>query len=172
MCVPGAECPGTNSGLQRGATGRRDPRDSFTVHNPVLVHSMSDRYNPEPIGPARWWGIILDNLIKERLRLPAKRPIAQFVAIMRRWISLNLRNMPWLLPGCALVLMLAGITGIARGDELSHAGKFFDKQVVWILVALPAMLLATVIPYRLFRHHSYAWLALSVVLLAIAFLFP
>ena len=80
--------------------------------------------------------------------------------------------MPWSLPVCALILMLAGITGIARGDELSHAGKFLDKQVVWILIALPAMLLATVVPYRLFRHQSYAWLALSVVLLATAFLFP
>lgn len=76
------------------------------------------------------------------------------------------------MPACALLLMLIGLTGIARGDELSHAGEFVNKQVVWIVLAFPAMLLAIVVPYRTLRHQSYAWLAFSLALLAVVFLFP
>ncbi len=82
------------------------------------------------------------------------------------------RRIPWLLVGSSLALMAIGLTGIARGDELAHAGEFFGRQVVWIALALPAMLLATLIPYRAFRHQSYPWLALSVGLLAIVYFFP
>ncbi|MGE5191817.1 MAG: FtsW/RodA/SpoVE family cell cycle protein [Deltaproteobacteria bacterium] len=83
-----------------------------------------------------------------------------------------MRRTPWSIVACTLALMALGLTGIARGDELSHAGEFFSKQVVWIVIAVPAMLLATRIPYRLVRHQSYLWLGLSVALLAIVFVFP
>jgi len=83
-----------------------------------------------------------------------------------------LRRLPWSLLACALGLMSLGLTGIARGDELAHAGEFFGKQIVWIAIAVPAMLLATLVPYRVFRHRSYVWLGLAVALLAIVFLFP
>src|SRR5579863_2305696 len=81
-------------------------------------------------------------------------------------------RVPWSLAACALALMSLGLTGIARGDELAHAGEFFSKQVVWIVLAVPAMLLATLIPYRVLRHQSYLWLAASVGLLVLVYLFP
>jgi cell division protein FtsW (lipid II flippase) len=83
-----------------------------------------------------------------------------------------MRRIPWSVVACALALMLLGLTGIARGDELTHAGEFFNKQVVWIAIAIPAMLLATLVPYRIVRHQSYLWLALAIVLLAVVFVFP
>ncbi len=83
-----------------------------------------------------------------------------------------MRRIPWSIVACSLSLMLLGLTGIARGDELAHAGEFFGRQVVWIVIAVPAMLLATLVPYRVIRHQSYLWLALAVVLLAIVFVFP
>jgi cell division protein FtsW (lipid II flippase) len=83
-----------------------------------------------------------------------------------------LRRIPWSLVACTLGLMALGLTGIARGDELAHAGEFFEKQVVWIVMAVPAMLLTTLVPYRIFRHQSYLWLGLGVALLAIVYLFP
>jgi cell division protein FtsW (lipid II flippase) len=82
------------------------------------------------------------------------------------------RRIPWSLAACTMALMALGLTGIARGDELAHAGEFFDKQVVWIVLAVPAMLLATLVPYRVFRHQSYLWLGLAVAALAIVYLFP
>ncbi len=80
--------------------------------------------------------------------------------------------MPWSLVACVVALMSLGLTGIARGDELAHAGEFFSKQVVWIVLALPAMLLATLIPYRKIRHQSYVWLGLSLGLLLVVYFFP
>ncbi|HLJ10964.1 MAG TPA: FtsW/RodA/SpoVE family cell cycle protein [Planctomycetaceae bacterium] len=83
-----------------------------------------------------------------------------------------LRRIPWTLVACALILMGLGLSGIARGDELAHAGEFFSKQAVWIILAVPALLLATLLPYRTLRHHSYAWLFASVMLLGIVYFFP
>jgi rod shape determining protein RodA len=84
----------------------------------------------------------------------------------------GIRRLPWALLACTLALMALGLTGIARGDELAHAGEFFSKQLVWIAIALPAMVLAMLLPYRMFRHQSYLWLGLSVALLAIVYVFP
>jgi cell division protein FtsW (lipid II flippase) len=83
-----------------------------------------------------------------------------------------MRRIPWSIIVCTLALMLLGLTGIARGDELARAGEFFGKQVVWILIAVPAMLLSTLVPYRVVRRQSYLWLGLAVVLLAVVFFFP
>src|SRR5262249_52701013 len=83
-----------------------------------------------------------------------------------------LRRLPWSIIGCAAALMFLGLTGIARGDELAHAGEFFSKQIVWILLAVPAMVLATLLPYRVTRHSSYAWLGFSVLLLGIVYFCP
>ncbi|MBS0261322.1 MAG: rod shape-determining protein RodA [Planctomycetes bacterium] len=82
------------------------------------------------------------------------------------------RRCPWTVAGCTLALMLVGLTGIHRGDELAHAGEFFSKQVVWIILGVPALILAMVVPYRSLRHSSYLWLALSVFLLVIVYFFP
>jgi cell division protein FtsW (lipid II flippase) len=82
------------------------------------------------------------------------------------------RRIPWSLAACTVGLMALGLTGIARGDELAHAGEFYGKQIVWIVLAVPAMLLATLVPYRVLRHQSYLWLALAVALLAVVYLFP
>jgi cell division protein FtsW (lipid II flippase) len=82
------------------------------------------------------------------------------------------RQFPWSLASCALALMVIGLTGIERGDELAHAGAFFHKQMIWIMLAVPALFLATFVPYRSLRHSSYLWLAVSLGLLGIVYVFP
>ncbi len=84
----------------------------------------------------------------------------------------TLRRVPWSIVACVVSLMALGLSGIARGDELSHAGEFFSRQIVWIVLALVAMLLATLAPYRVYRHYSYAWLGLSILLLLAVYFFP
>src|SRR5437762_12018515 len=83
-----------------------------------------------------------------------------------------MRRIPWSIVACVVALMGLGLSGIARGDELAHAGEFFSKQVVWIVLALVAMLLATMLPYRVYRHYSYGWLGLSILLLLAVYFFP
>jgi rod shape determining protein RodA len=84
----------------------------------------------------------------------------------------SLRSLPWTVVGCALALLALGLSGIARGDELSQAGEFLGKQVVWIALGVPAFLLAIRTPYSGLRRQGYLWFALSVALLVIVYLFP
>lgn len=83
-----------------------------------------------------------------------------------------LRRLPWTVALCALALMLLGLTGIERGDELSRAGEFFGRQIVWIGLAVPAMLLATLLPYRACRHRCLLWFGISVAGLIVVYFFP
>lgn len=82
------------------------------------------------------------------------------------------RRIPWDVPAAAVLLMFVGLTGIARGDDLSRAGEFFDKQLVWIVISIPAMLLAATIPYRALKPFCYVAFAISVGLLVVVYLFP
>lgn len=82
------------------------------------------------------------------------------------------RRVPWIIPCCALGLMLLGLSGIARGDELSGAGNYFSRQIVWIALAVPAMLLVTFVPYRVCRYHCYLWFAASLACLLAVYFFP
>lgn len=84
----------------------------------------------------------------------------------------SLRRAPWTIVLCAVALLVLGLSGIGRGDELSHAGTFFGKQAVWIILAAPAFLLAARIPYSGLRRQAYFWFGVSVVLLVLAYLFP
>lgn len=83
-----------------------------------------------------------------------------------------LQRIPWSVVAMTIALMAVGQSGIERGDELSRAGEFFDRQLVWIVLALPAMLAATIVPYRVYRHHAYLWFAASVALLLAVYFFP
>jgi rod shape determining protein RodA len=83
-----------------------------------------------------------------------------------------LRRLPWSIVAIALGLVGVGLSGIARGDELSRAGEFFGRQLVWVALALPVMFAVTVIPYRHHRHHAYFWFAASVALLLAVYFFP
>lgn len=82
------------------------------------------------------------------------------------------RRGPWTLALSATALMLLGLAGIERGDTLSQAGQFFGRQIVWIGLALGAMLVATWIPYRNLRHYGYAALGISLILLLAVYFFP
>lgn len=83
-----------------------------------------------------------------------------------------LRRVPWTIPVCALLLMLLGLAGIARGDELSGSGDYLSRQIVWIAIAFPAMLLVTLVPYRVCRYHCYLWFAASLLCLVAVYFFP
>jgi len=82
------------------------------------------------------------------------------------------RRVPWTIVLCMSALMAAGLVGIARGDELVGGGDNFARQVVWIVLTIPAMLLAVLIPYRRLRWISYPLFAVSLLLLIVVYLMP
>ena len=84
------------------------------------------------------------------------------------WFS----RIPWSVVLCTFLLMLFGLAGIERGDELSGQGSFFSRQIVWILVSVPAMFAVMRVPYRSFREMSYPLFFISLLLLVAVFFLP
>lgn len=83
-----------------------------------------------------------------------------------------LHRVPWTIVVCAVLLMLIGLTGIQRGDELSGAGELFSRQILWILISVPAMFAATWAPYRTLKPLSYMLFWISLVLLVAVYFTP
>lgn len=81
-------------------------------------------------------------------------------------------RVPWIVVASSIGLMLLGLSGIARGDELSGAGSFFEKQAVWILLSIPAMFAATLFSYRHLRWMAGPLFAVSLLLLVVVYFLP
>lgn len=79
---------------------------------------------------------------------------------------------PWMVLLCAGLLMLAGLGGIARGDELASGSRFFPRQLLWIGIAVPALVGPLVVHYRKLRLAGYWLYGLSLVLLCVVFFCP
>ncbi|MFQ5733304.1 MAG: FtsW/RodA/SpoVE family cell cycle protein, partial [Planctomycetaceae bacterium] len=86
----------------------------------------------------------------------------------RNWCQ----RVPWTILLAAPALMLVGISGLLRGDELSGGGDFASRQLVWIALAVPAMVAATLFPYRVLRRWSYVLFAVSLLLLVAVYFLP
>ena len=84
----------------------------------------------------------------------------------------RVRLWPFVVPLCAGLLMLAGLAGISRGDELASGGRFLPRQLLWIGISVPALLGPLCLHYRRLRRASYALYAVSVVLLCVVFFCP
>lgn len=82
------------------------------------------------------------------------------------------RRVPWGLVVCIIILMVAGLAGISRGDELIGPSNRVMRQSVWIGLSLIVLVAATVIPYRDLRNLSYILFAGSLVLLLAVYFFP
>lgn len=83
-----------------------------------------------------------------------------------------LRQFPWTIAACALALMLLGLSGIARGDELTASGDYFSRQLMWVALAVPVMIAAACVPYRWWVHAARPLFAVSLLLLTVVYLCP
>jgi len=79
--------------------------------------------------------------------------------------------MPWGVAATAVTLVLLGWLAIGRCDALFGSG-YLRRQMIYSAVALATMLLASAPNYRILCRFSYALLALSLVSLAVVYLFP
>jgi len=85
-----------------------------------------------------------------------------------RWF----RRVPWTIAACSLALMLTGLSGIARGDELVGRGDYFSRQLLWTALSLAAMFAATLPSYRTFREMSDGLFGISLLLLVLVHFMP
>ncbi|MEZ6061932.1 MAG: FtsW/RodA/SpoVE family cell cycle protein [Planctomycetaceae bacterium] len=82
----------------------------------------------------------------------------------------QLRQLPLLILIPCLLITVAGLLGLHRADQLYGPSKLFERQLIWIVLAWPAMLAVTAVPYRNLRHLS-PWFYLGCVLLLVVVLF-
>lgn len=79
------------------------------------------------------------------------------------------QRVPWLVICCALGLLLIGLSGIERADELSDGQNLFARQVTWAILGVPILLFGIVVPYRRWQPYSYPLFALTLPLLIVVF---
>jgi rod shape-determining protein RodA len=84
----------------------------------------------------------------------------------------SLQRMPWLVIVCAALLMVAGLAGIARGDELTAGRNLQSRQLMWVFIGIPSMLAAAWVPYRVWRPWSYGLFLATLLLLGFVYFCP
>ena len=83
-----------------------------------------------------------------------------------------LSRLPWFSLLAAVLLVLAGLAGIARGDDLYGGSPMLIRQLVWVAISTIVFLAATVVPYRRLKSWAYPSLLAAVVLLVLVLLMP
>jgi cell division protein FtsW (lipid II flippase) len=84
----------------------------------------------------------------------------------------GLKRVPWSVVVAATALVVLGLAGISRGDQLAGSGAYFTRQLVWVGLAIPALIAAAWVPYRSLRPVSYLLFGVTIVLLLLVFLMP
>lgn len=84
----------------------------------------------------------------------------------------GLKRVPWSVVVAASLLVALGLAGISRGDQLAGSGSLFSRQLIWIGLAVPALVVAACVPYRSLRPASYVLFGATVLLLLLVFLMP
>jgi cell division protein FtsW (lipid II flippase) len=83
-----------------------------------------------------------------------------------------MRHIPWMLAAASLSITLLGLLGLVRADELYGRTQLVERQMVWLLLALPVMGAAAFVPYRLLRPWSMPVYGFSLLLLAAVLFMP
>lgn len=84
----------------------------------------------------------------------------------------TLQHPPWIMLGCIVALMILGVTGIARGDELAGGVKFHERQLVWITLGLPVLAISSFFNYRRLADVALILYGCNVLLLLAVYFFP
>ena len=83
-----------------------------------------------------------------------------------------LSRLPWFSLLATTLLVLAGLEGIARGDDLYGGSPLLTRQLVWVVISAIALVAAATVPYRRLREWSYPALLAALVLLVFVLLMP
>jgi len=83
-----------------------------------------------------------------------------------------IRNVPRLIPICCMGITIAGLCGLHRADQLYGESTRFERQLIWIMLAWPAMFAMTTISWRSLRHVSGLIFAVCLILLTVVLFMP
>lgn len=79
---------------------------------------------------------------------------------------------PWLVVLTGMALLVLGLTGIERADQMSDGAGLFPRQMTWVLAAGPLMILTAVFPYRRLQACSHGLLLATIPLLIVVYWMP
>ncbi|MFM7057016.1 MAG: FtsW/RodA/SpoVE family cell cycle protein [Planctomycetota bacterium] len=82
-----------------------------------------------------------------------------------RWVA-------WIMIAVSLSISLLGLLGLVRADELYGRTQLVERQMVWLLLALPVLAATALVPYRLLRPFSMPAYGLSLLLLTTVLFMP
>lgn len=85
---------------------------------------------------------------------------------MQAW----LRKLPISILLASILITVCGLSGLQRADQLYGPSRLFERQLIWIAMAWPLMLLTTCVSYRRLKHLS-PWFFLVCLLLLVLVLF-
>lgn len=83
-----------------------------------------------------------------------------------------LRNVPIVIPLCCMGITVSGLFGLHRADQLYGESRLFERQLVWIALAWPAMFLVTALPWRRLRNAGPALFVVCLILLVVVLFMP
>jgi len=140
------------------------------VRNAVLEHVLANCRTADWIGSQHLPLPVTIRLLHDTANGSrcAAWPIQKLSVFVSDW----LRRIPYsILIPCMLISVL-GLCGIHRADQLYGPSAAFDRQLVWLMLAWPSMLMVTSISYRPLRHLSPWLYVLSLVLLVLVLFMP
>ena len=82
------------------------------------------------------------------------------------------QNLPWLFIAATTALLALGLSALDRGDELVGVSNTASRQMLWIVISIPVVLLTLLVPYQWLRRFALPIFLLTVMLLLIVFLMP
>jgi len=78
-----------------------------------------------------------------------------------------LKRFPWMLCGVCLAITGLGLCGLVRADELYGRSQLIERQIVWLMMALPLMLAIAFAPTHWLRAVSVPAYIVSALLLVV-----
>jgi len=82
-------------------------------------------------------------------------------------VTSRLGHFPWILFGTCLGITGLGLCGLIRADELYGKSQLVERQMIWLMIAISAMIAVTRFPCRLIRPFSFPFYAFCIVLLIV-----
>jgi len=87
-------------------------------------------------------------------------------------LNLRPRHLPFAILIPCLLITVTGLFGLHRADELYGPSILFERQLIWIVLAWPAMFAVAAVPFRSLRHLSPWFYTACVGLLVIVLFMP
>lgn len=78
-----------------------------------------------------------------------------------------LKRFPWMLCGVCLSITGLGLCGLVRADELYGRSQLIERQIVWLMMAVPLMLVIAIAPTHWLRAISIPAYIVSALLLVV-----